>query len=268
MSTPAEGVHEDLEPDRAADADRSIRGTGTAAESWRSWPAWRAAPEISAEQLVPAGTRLLVVAPHPDDEVLGSGALLHLAHRAGRETLVMLITDGSASHPGSSLWPPERLGPTRVEETCAALRQLGLGRQSLTLVGLSDGRLSCQQAEVSRVVVRALRPNDVVVTPWRYDGHPDHEVIAHAVLDALQVQPVTHMEAPIWGLHWSRPEDGALPWSRAVRLHLDPAVRARKEAAVAQFASQLYPDPSTGRHAVLPCWALDRLVSDEEIFFR
>jgi LmbE family N-acetylglucosaminyl deacetylase len=220
------------------------------------------------EELVPDGKRLLVIAPHPDDEVLGSGALLYLAGRAGREIAVMLVTDGSASHPGSSVWPPERLGPARVEETCAALHELGIEPGALTLIGLADGRLARQQAELSRAVVRALRPDDVVVTPWRYDGHPDHEITAQAVVRALQVQPVAHLEVPIWGLHWARPDGGVLPWSRTVRLPVDPAVRARKEAAVARFTSQLYPDPSTGRDAVVPCWALERLVSDDEVFFR
>jgi LmbE family N-acetylglucosaminyl deacetylase len=217
---------------------------------------------------VPEGKRLLVIAPHPDDEVLGSGALLYLARRAGREVAVVLVTDGSASHPGSSVWPPDRLGPARVQETCAALHELGLAPAALTLIGLADGRLARQQADLSRAVLRTLQPDDVVVTPWRYDGHPDHEIIAEVVLDALHVQPASHLEVPIWGLHWARPEDDVLPWSRAVRLHVDPTVRARKEAAVARFTSQLHPDPSTGRDAVLPCWALERLVSDEEVFFR
>ena len=43
--------------------------------------------------------RLVVVAPHPDDEVLGAGGLLQYMGRVGVEMVVVAVTDGEASHP-------------------------------------------------------------------------------------------------------------------------------------------------------------------------
>ena len=97
----------------AASADRTVRGQGTPAARWRAWSRWPSAPTVGLDEVVPPGRRLLVVAPHPDDEVLGSGGLLHLAVRAGRAVRVLLATDGQASHPGSSRWPVPRLVPAR-----------------------------------------------------------------------------------------------------------------------------------------------------------
>jgi LmbE family N-acetylglucosaminyl deacetylase len=204
-----------------------------------SGPAWQGAPEVSVDQLVPDGQRLLVVAPHPADEILGCGALLYLARRAGREVCVLLATDASA----------------RFIETCAALGELGLGPQSLAGLELPDGgSLHRWQAEVSRAVVRTLRPNDVVVMPWREDGHADHEVVAHAVLDALQVLPVPYLEVPIAGLRSARSDGEMLPWSRAVRLPVEAVARARKEAAARCLTN------------AAGC-AVDRLECDDEVFF-
>ena len=45
--------------------------------------------------------RLIVVAPHPDDEVLGAGGLLQQMQQAGVETVLVAVTDGEASHPGA-----------------------------------------------------------------------------------------------------------------------------------------------------------------------
>ena len=47
--------------------------------------------------------RLVVVTPHPDDEVLGAGGLLQRMQRACVETVVVAVTDGEASHPRARL---------------------------------------------------------------------------------------------------------------------------------------------------------------------
>jgi LmbE family N-acetylglucosaminyl deacetylase len=254
--------------DAAAHADRTVSGQGTPIEEWQRSPAWNSVPVVDAEALVPPGHRLLIIAPHPDDEVLGAGALIHDARRAGREVQVLAVTNGEGSHPGSRDWLPQNLAAARAAESEQALKLLGLEPTDLVRLDFADGSLARQGAEVSRVLVQRIRPDDVVVTPWRYDGHPDHEIVANAVLDVLAITAATHLEAPIWGLHWARPEQDAFPWERACRLPLDPYLRERKRAAVECFSSQLSPDESTGRDAVLPPWALDRLVSDRELYFR
>jgi LmbE family N-acetylglucosaminyl deacetylase len=252
----------------AANADRTIAGEGTPIADWQAWPHWSQAPLIDLHELVPLGRRLVVISPHPDDEILGSGALLHDAHRAGREILVLAVTDGEGSHPGSRQWAPSELGSTRASESEKALAVLGIPPEQLLRLGLPDGGLSRRQAEVSRALVSQIEDRDVVVTPWRYDGHPDHEIVAHAVLDVLDITAASHLEVPIWGLHWARPEQQVLPWHRAHRFALDTDSRERKKAAVDCFGSQLAPDETTGRDAVLPRWALDRLITDYEVYFR
>ena len=100
------------EPPSADEAanDRAIEGTGTPEADWLPWLTRRRLPEVAPATLVPPGCRAVVVAPHPDDEVLSVGGLFgHLAG-LGRELLVVAATDGTGSHDVSPLWPPERLG--------------------------------------------------------------------------------------------------------------------------------------------------------------
>ncbi|HMG61691.1 MAG TPA: PIG-L family deacetylase, partial [Streptosporangiaceae bacterium] len=44
---------------------------------------------------------------------------------------------------------------------------------------------------------------------------------------------------PVWMWHWARPADPRVPWRRAERVLLPAGARARKQAAIRCFASQL-----------------------------
>ena len=84
---------------------RRIVGEGTPAREWMAWAGLEALPWVEPEALVPEGGRAVIVAPHPDDEVLGTGGLLARLGRLGRELRLVAVTDGTASHPSSSCWP-------------------------------------------------------------------------------------------------------------------------------------------------------------------
>ncbi len=59
-----------------------------------------AARLIEAPGIAAGAAPIVVLAPHPDDESLGCGALLAAAF-AGKGARVVCLTDGSGSHPGS-----------------------------------------------------------------------------------------------------------------------------------------------------------------------
>lgn len=60
---------------------------------------------------------VLVVAPHPDDEVLGCGG--SIANHADRGHRVQVLYLSSGEH-GSPTLPPEQCGPRREQEAAAA----------------------------------------------------------------------------------------------------------------------------------------------------
>jgi hypothetical protein len=79
--------------------ENPIVGQGTSLQAWRSSRHLAELPLIDAQTLVPAGSRAVIIAPHPDDEVLGCGGLLQLLAALERPILIISVTDGSASHP-------------------------------------------------------------------------------------------------------------------------------------------------------------------------
>lgn len=249
-------------------ATRVIRGRGTTEAAWRACSHLGTLPGVTLDTLVPVGRRAVVVAPHPDDEVLGAGGLMSQMAQAGRDLLILPVTDGTASHPGSSRWTPERLSQERPLETVRALALLGLSRIRLHRLGLPDGQLAEQEALLASQVAQQLRPGDVVITTWRHDGHPDHEATGRACALAAEQAGATLIEMPVWAWHWARPGDPRLPWSRACRLPLSPDVEQRKRLAAAAFTSQTRPDPTSRAGCVLPPSALARVLRPYEVFFR
>ena len=97
-----------------------------------------------------AGTRLLVVAPHPDDEALGAAGLIQRAVAAGGSVRVVMMTSGDAFPEGVEAAmhiqrPRPRdfrsYGSLRERETSSAMQLLGLNRSHVLFLGFPDGGL-------------------------------------------------------------------------------------------------------------------------------
>ena len=220
---------------------------GTDELSWAEWPAPARWAALDVEAL--ARRRVVVVAAHPDDEVLGVGGLLaRLARRAADLTLVW-ATDGEASHPGSAAALAGRLGPVRRAESAAAAERLGLRAAARVHLGLPDGGLALREDALVARLAELVGRDDVLLAPWAGDGHPDHEACGRAARSVAE----TVLEYPVWAWHWAVPDDTRVPWERARRVDLDADARDRKAAAVGCFGSQVEPigpDPADG--PVLP----------------
>jgi LmbE family N-acetylglucosaminyl deacetylase len=186
--------------------------------------------------------------------------------RTGVATCVVAVTDGTASHPGSTEWPVDRLRRERPLETQRALRCLGVDAEPIRL-GLPDGGLQALGSLLADRLLPLLRRSDVIFTTWRGDGHPDHETSGHACALVAGRIGARLVEIPVWGWHWAEPGDARLPWDRARRLALDDEARRRKREAVQCFTSQLQPDASTGSGPILRATTVERAARPFEVMF-
>ncbi|MFJ2710662.1 PIG-L deacetylase family protein [Pseudomonas sp. NPDC087346] len=246
-----------------------IVGQGTTLHQWQSSRHLAELDSIDILSLVPPGSRAVIVAPHPDDEVLGCGGLMQLLAAAGRPLQLISVTDGSASHPGSQRWPVQRLSVIRPQESAEALRRLGLPMHRLKWLrgGFADTQVASREDQLSDFIAGHLRSSDVVFTTWSEDGHSDHEAVGRASAEAARRVGATCHELPVWTWHWATPEDALVPWQRARKILLSPEQIARKRHAVHAFASQLEGDPDVGLGPVLAPYVLDRLLQPFEVVF-
>lgn len=201
------------------------------------------APLVPLSDLVGPGG-IVVLAPHPDDETLGCGGLIAEACAQGRRVEVVFVTDGSASHPGSTLYPPRRLAKLRAAEARQAVATLGVSAEQVSFLGLPDAaapRSGPQFEQAVAAIGAALDRVDATAlfVTWEHDPHCDHEVAASMAFAAARARPLIRLwRYPIWGLRRA-PDDNLdqEPW-RGVRLDVS-SWQARKREAIACHASQL-----------------------------
>ncbi len=126
--------------------------------------------------------RVLILAPHPDDETLGCGAfIIHLKNR-GASFRIVTVTDGAASTVSQSL-NPEDLKALRRKESAQAIKRLGLAEEDLIFLGYPDGGASEQIGPIAADIAEqlGLYAPDLLLAPFGADLHPDHRAVAEAL---------------------------------------------------------------------------------------
>ena len=178
---------------------------------------------------------LLVVAPHPDDEVIGCGGLIRAMRDLDRDVRVVVVSDGAASHPKSEKYRPATLAALRRTESITALATLGVAREHIHFCEFADGQSFAWGSDargVARLASAVSGRFDLVAMPSEDDGHPDHAK-TRELARAFMTGAGLNIAYTVW------PRDGRLPVRAQAEFVLDADVRAAKRAALSAYATQL-----------------------------
>ena len=187
-------------------------------------------PRVSVETLL-GGRPLAVLAPHPDDETLGCGALLFDAAARGSRCQVICVTDGSRSHPSSRRWPALRLAGERQSELRRAMAILA-PRARIDWLGHADCAAPSDAANARRIS-DLLPDRALVLASWAGDPHVDHENVARLARHVAAHRPdIALAFYPIWGRFGDRPAPVRL-------IRASAAARAAKARALACHRTQM-----------------------------
>lgn len=145
---------------------------------------------MTAPQNVPL--KLLLIVPHPDDEVYGAAGTLMEYVEAGHAVGVVTLTKGEAGRTLGLADSPEALGRLREVELRACLDEIGV--QVHEHHSFPDKYLIDQPfeplAEVARSAMLRHRPETVLTFPPNgSNGHPDHVTTHRAVKAAWDSLP-------------------------------------------------------------------------------
>jgi len=143
---------------------------------------WLSEPELTpyvASTTLPQ-RRLLVLAPHPDDEILGCGGLMAAMLADGAAVQVIVVSDGALGGDPAQ----------REQESRQAALTLAAGLTQgpqLAFWRLPDRALASQAALAARLgqAIAHWRA-EVVLLPSPFEVHPDHRALCLAGLDALR----------------------------------------------------------------------------------
>lgn len=194
-----------------------------------------------------ADDRLLVLAPHPDDEVLATGGLIQVALKAGVPLRVLVATDGD-NNPWPQRWlerrwridaeARKRWGARRRDEARHALAQLGVAADAVHFLGWPDQgltRLLLDDVRASEVLADALArfAPTVVAVPALADRHPDHSALRVLMEVALSMHGQSQCRRLEYLVHGSEDADAGFA------LPLDEDQQDVKRLALGAHATQL-----------------------------
>jgi LmbE family N-acetylglucosaminyl deacetylase len=186
----------------------------------------RATHRAPIELIVPTARRVLVVAPHMDDEVIPCGGTLILLAEQGAEIHVTFVTDSSAGL--RSAEAAAQLIAIRRSEAQRVSERLGYVSNEL---GFPDGQLHRHEPMLTKRLAQQItrREPDMIFCPFPADAHSDHMSCASAVARAaLQARPdATILANEVWTPLWP---NVAVDISR---------VAQRKEEAIRLYRSQI-----------------------------
>lgn len=136
---------------------------------------------------VPAARRVLVIAPHMDDETIGCGGAICAHVSAGANVQVVFVTDGSLGFDATRRRrdTAARLSQIRRDEAAQACDLLGVA--GLHFLDLPDGRSEADADAVGELkkVIRGCAP-DIVYLPFITDTHHDHRTSNALMFAVLQ----------------------------------------------------------------------------------
>ena len=192
-------------------------------------------------------TRLLVIAPHPDDETIATGVLMQQVRAAGGAVQILLLTAGD-NNPWPQRWlerrwrigapDRQRWAWRRSEELQRALAALEIRPPALQALnwpdmGITDLLLHSPDSAVATIANAIVRfTPDLIALPALQDRHPDHSA-AHVL---VRLALADHAEPPALLAYLVHGDAGSYP---CVQIDPTPAQMSNKRAALQAYRSQI-----------------------------
>jgi LmbE family N-acetylglucosaminyl deacetylase len=191
---------------------------------------------VSLEEYRGRRESILVIAPHPDDDVLGAGGTMADAAVRGKGVFSVYLTDGRGSPRRGQAIPDDAMAVLREKEALSSLRALGsagaffLRRRSGELGGEAGETAGKELVEI----LQFIRPGEVYL-PAPYERHRTHQRCTRLAVDALRrsgERETTLLGYSLWGAFWGEKK-------RVVR-DISPHIRKKVEAVLAHESQIAY----------------------------
>ena len=186
---------------------------------------------------------VLVVAAHPDDEILGCGGTMARHVAEGDTVRILIVADGVTARVGAGQ------SEIMARESAARTAAAAVGAQQPTFLRMPDNRLdSLPLLDVIRPIEAALaaNPPDIVYTHHGGDLSVDHRMVHRAVMTACRPLPGTTINT-LYGFEVPSSTAWAGP---GLTLSFEPtrfvgieSIVAAKRMAMAAYATEMRPFP-------------------------
>lgn len=207
----------------------------------------------------------LIFAPHPDDEVMGCGGLIHRLCKQGATPHVVILTGGGQSHSACCSLPESTIKAERRVMASQILQKLGLPADHLHLLDFPDGAISSGHEEMTTLqkLVAEIQP-EIVFIPHHREGWSDHLVCRELIDKITSLGTAAIYEYCVWLWYYNV---WKLDWSRASMIRMTKEEHVAKCKAVEEYTEKLAPcaKPWSG---VLPKLLIGACKWNKELYFR
>jgi LmbE family N-acetylglucosaminyl deacetylase len=132
---------------------------------------------------------IIIVAPHPDDEVLGAGGIIISNIKKGVDVAIVFLTDGENSNEDIK---KEVVAKERIKISESVLLQIGIKKNNISRFHLEDGKLNDLRKDIYdnavsnlSLLIKTKKPDAVFVThpkeTWPYDHITAYNMTVEAV---------------------------------------------------------------------------------------
>lgn len=127
------------------------------------------------DKALEVASKVLCISPHPDDCEIGAGGTLAKLVSEGKETYLVVMTDGSKGTIDYNIGEEELANIRRTEQLESAKI---IGFKEVHWMNVKDGELTFSKEILNKLIslIRTIKP-DIVFTPdpfLNYEAHPDH----------------------------------------------------------------------------------------------
>ncbi len=135
------------------------------------------------------GDNIVIISPHPDDEVLGCGGMITYLRQNRRKVSVIFLTHGE--HLTKSI-DEETLANERRNLTDRAMLAIGEPVDDISFLNFGDGKINAENPEVSRLIkiLDRIEPSAIFI-PHHFEGWNDHvqaNLIIHSYIKGKQIK--------------------------------------------------------------------------------
>lgn len=185
--------------------------------------------------------KAIIVAPHPDDEVLGCSGLIQRMIENGKQVHVVILSGGGKSHQDCCHIDESTLIDSRRNLSRKAAEIIGLPLNQLHFLDYPDGRISYNNPETQRLqtLIEEISP-DVIFIPHKGEGWNDHIEAGKIIREFIRTKttPIQLYEYCVWFWYYNV---WNIDWKNAFVLKMNQREHQMKLKAIDAYVKPLAP---------------------------
>ena len=210
--------------------------------------------------------RVLIVAPHPDDEIIGCTGLITSCIEKGNKVFLCILTGGEASHQACCNINKEKLKQQRRNLTKKINCQLGVNVQNIFFLDFKDGNINIKDSQVKRLktIIEETQPESIFIPHQKGEGWSDH-IEAGNIIKMLTSNRTLHIyEYCVWFWYYNV---WSIDWKNAFLIRMSDNEHKKKLQSIQDYITPLAPcgKPYSG---VLPNVFIKGNQWKNELYFR